>query len=461
VAIGLKRLKWLTLAGIVAFVATLDVLREALYPTLTTLAGRLLMDAFVLSGAIFLIGLLFAYLERQQLRLERQRVELLALHHAALDLGGELGLDALLQKIVDAARQLLGARYGALSVVDREGRIEEFVTSGVEPSLAEKIGPPPVGRGLLGHVLKDGQRLRIADVRSDPRATGFPAHHPVMTALLAVPIACGSPFRGNLYLADRLDGSEFTANDEETLVRFATQAANAIDGSYLHERLRALAIEEERLRLAREMHDGVAQILASVNARSQAIREHLRGGRTDEAIRLLDRLAADARSVHLEVREGILALRATASEGDGISNTLAAYLDDWSDQTGIGVEADLDRSIQFAPEREVQVLRIAQEALANVRKHSGAEKVRISFRNLSREAVLEIADDGRGFDPERPAMDGRPRFGLVTMRERAAAVDGSIDVAAAPGRGTVVRLTLPVGRGAGAAPRDERGRRSE
>lgn len=446
---NLARLKWLSVAGMVLFVAAIDLLRERMTPMLATLGGRIVLDAFVLSGGVFLLGMLFGYLERQQQRLERQSVELLALHHAALDLGGELGLDALLQKIVDAARQLLNARYGALSVIDRDGRIEEFVTSGIEPEARDRIGAPPVGKGLLGHVLHEGQRLRVANIHADHRSAGFPAHHPMMRTLLAVPISCRSPFLGNLYLSDRPDGAEFTESDEATLVRFATQAANAIDASHLHERLRALAIEEERLRLAREMHDGVAQILASVNARTQAVREHVRGDRRDEAIALLDRLAADARSVHAEVREGILALRATASEGDGISNTLAAYLEDWQDQTGIVVDATLDPEIRFAPEREVQVLRIAQEALANVRKHSGAERVRISFRSEAKEANLEIADDGRGFDPERPSSsDGRPHFGLVTMRERAQAVDGTIEIAAGPGRGTTVRLTLPIGRGA-------------
>jgi signal transduction histidine kinase len=446
---NLARLKWLSIGGMVLFVAALDLLRERMNPMLATLGGRLVLDAFVFSGGVFLLGLLFGHLERQQQRLERQSVELLALHHAALDLGGELGLDSLLQKIVDAARQLLQARYGALSVIDRDGKIEEFVVSGLDPADRDRIGAPPVGKGLLGHVLHEGQRLRVANMQSDARSAGFPAHHPMMRTLLAVPISCRSPFRGNLYLADRLDGGEFTESDEGTLVRFATQAANAIDASDLHARLRTLAIEEERLRLAREMHDGVAQILASVNARAQAIREHVRAARPDEAIQLLERLAADARSVHAEVREGILALRATASEGDGISNTLAAYLEDWQDQTGIAVESDLDPAVRFAPEREVQVLRIAQEALANVRKHSGAERVRISFRNEARQACLEIADDGRGFNPVQPAsIDGRPHFGLVTMRERAQSVDGTIEIEAAPGRGTRVRLTLPVGRGA-------------
>ncbi|HEX9800944.1 MAG TPA: GAF domain-containing sensor histidine kinase [Thermoanaerobaculia bacterium] len=441
-----SRLKWYSFLGLVLFVLALDGIRTALYPIQFDTGGRLLLDGFVLTGGIFLLGLLFAFLERQEARLERQRAELLALHHAAIDLGGELGLAPLLQKIVDGAHDLVATRYGALSVIDRAGRIEAFVTAGISEEQRVRLGDPPVGRGLLGVTLHHGKHLRLVDLASDPRSAGFPAHHPKMSSLLAVPIACRSPFRGNLYLADKLDGEPFDESDEATLVRFATQAANAIDAVHLHEQLRAVAIEEERLRLAREMHDGVAQILASVNARAQAIREHLRAGRAEDAIQLLERLAADARSVHAEVREGILALRSSSST-DGIATALKDYLEEWQDQTGIAVDSELEPAVRFLPEREVQVLRIVQEALANVRKHAGASRVQVKLTQLEKEATLEVADDGRGFDAAAPPHDGRPRFGLVTMRERAQAVEGELEIETVPERGTRVRLRVPVGRG--------------
>lgn len=441
-----SRLKWYSFLGLVLFVLALDAVRTALYPTQLDNGGRLLLDGFVLTGGIFLLGLLFAFLERQESRLEQQNAELLALHHAALDLGGELGLAALLQKIVDRARELVGTRYGAMSVIDRDGRIEAFVSTGIDEEVRQRIGDPPVGKGLLGIPIRESRSLRVSDLQGDDRLAGFPDHHPKMTSLLAVPITCRSPFRGNLYLADRNDGVPFDETDEATLVRFATQAANAIDAVQLHERLRAVAVEEERLRLAREMHDGVAQILASVNAQAQAVREHVRAGRSEDAILLLNKLAADARNVHAEVREGILALRSTSST-EGISYALRDYLDDWQDQTGIVVESELDEEIRFRPEREVQVLRIAQEALANVRKHSGAASVRVRFALDEDAATLEVVDDGHGFDLTQPAQDGRPHFGLLTMRERAQSVEGELEIDAAPTRGTRIRLRLPVGRG--------------
>src|SRR5207248_3542966 len=117
-----------------------------------------------------------------------QNGELLALHEAGLDVAGELGLDQVLQKVVDHATDLLQARYGALSVPHPAGGIEAFITCGITPEERALIGPPPVGHGLLSVVLEEGQRLRLPDLTKERRSIGFPAHHPPMHSLLAVPI---------------------------------------------------------------------------------------------------------------------------------------------------------------------------------------------------------------------------------------------------------------------------------
>ena len=119
-----------------------------------------------------------------------------------------------------------------------------------------------------------------------------------MRSLLAVPIQCKGPFRGNLYLSERTDGAPFSREDEETLARFAVQAAVAIDNAHLHRRVRDLAASEERLRLAHEMHDGLAQVLAYVNTKAQAVQGFLRHGKSQEASDQLNQLAAAAREVY-------------------------------------------------------------------------------------------------------------------------------------------------------------------
>lgn len=374
--------------------------------------------------------------------------EFLALHRAALDLYGQtdLSLDAVLQRVVDQARTLLGARYGALSVLDGPaGPIRVFVTSGLSPALREHIGAPPIGRGLLGVPLREGQSLRVNDMAADPRAVGFPPNHPPMNSLLAVPVVCRSRYHGNLYLCDRLgDDPAWRPADEETLLRYATLAGVAIDSSDVHEQLAVLAVAEERVRIAREMHDGMAQVLAYVNTKAQAVREFLKRGAVDRASEQLDQLAEAARAVATDVREGILALRTELSPDLRFTAAVRQFVQGWERQGGIRAELDLPTDVGLTLSAELQALRIVQEALSNIRKHSGATCAWVRARPVGIDrVVIEIRDDGHGFDPDRLSRADIPRFGLAIMKERALSIGATLTLDSSPGHGTSVILDAP------------------
>src|SRR5712692_5228512 len=182
----LKRLRWIAVAAPLMIVIALEVIRAATAGEVP-LQTRLVLDAVVVVAfAIFGVVMVRAIGDINE-QLKRQNRELLALHSAGLDVAAELSLDAVLKKVVDQARNLVGAKYGALSVVEEDGRIKSFVTSGITTEEREAIGPPPVGHGVLGVVLHAGQRLRLTDIASHPRSVGFPPNHPPMTTLLAVP----------------------------------------------------------------------------------------------------------------------------------------------------------------------------------------------------------------------------------------------------------------------------------
>lgn len=439
----LRRLKWITVLAALAFIVVLEFVRRALHPFLPDWEGKLLMSAAVFTGALFFFGALFMVLERMQGRLERQNRELLALHEAAADISGELALDTILQRVVDQARLLVDARYGALSVIDDTNRIESFVTSGLSDEERARIGDPPVGHGLLGVVLHEGHRLRTPDIRKDPRSVGFPPHHPPMHSLLAVPILCKGPFRGNLYLAEKVETHEFTAEDEASLVRFAATAAVAIDNAYLHRQLNTLAVAQERLRIAHEMHDGLAQVLAYVNTKAQVVKEYLKTGRPEEAGKHLDQLAGAAREIYSDVRESIIGLRSAAVPDRSITETLRAYVDTWGTQNGVACRVHANGMPRLASGTELQLLRIVQESLANVRKHSNARKVDITLEEVAHRLRVTIEDDGAGFVPGELGRSEFPRFGLATMRERAETIGGSFRLDSAPGEGTRVTVELP------------------
>jgi signal transduction histidine kinase len=140
----------------------------------------------------------------------------------------DLSLPVVLRRIVEVARDLLGARYAALGVVGRDGQLEQFVHAGIADDLVAEIGELPRGRGILGLLISDPVPIRLAALASHPASTGFPAGHPPMGAFLGVPIRAGEEVFGNLYLTERSRGGEFTAEDEELAIALAAAAGGAI-----------------------------------------------------------------------------------------------------------------------------------------------------------------------------------------------------------------------------------------
>ncbi|MFL5931537.1 MAG: GAF domain-containing protein [Gaiellaceae bacterium] len=159
-----------------------------------------------------------------------------ALVDAGIALSSELSLDALLQRLVETAAGLTGARYAALGVIDESGRgLEKFLTTGIDPEAHAAIGDLPTGRGILGVLIRDARPLLLEDIAQDPRSVGFPPNHPPMKSFLGVPILQRGVAFGNLYLSEKDGGGPFTEDDLELTKLLAAQAAVAIDNARLYE----------------------------------------------------------------------------------------------------------------------------------------------------------------------------------------------------------------------------------
>lgn len=155
---------------------------------------------------------------------------------AGIALSSELSLDALLQRIVETAAELTGARYAALGVIDKSGQsLERFLTTGIDTETRAAIGELPRGRGILGVLIREARTLRLHDIADDPRSVGFPRHHPAMRTFLGVPILLRGVAYGNLYLTEKEGGADFTEEDEELTQLLAAQAAVAIENARLYE----------------------------------------------------------------------------------------------------------------------------------------------------------------------------------------------------------------------------------
>ncbi|HXA15614.1 MAG TPA: GAF domain-containing sensor histidine kinase [Thermoanaerobaculia bacterium] len=439
----LRQLRWLAIVAPIVVVALLELARVTTIGV-TSIGSRIVLDGLVAAALVIVSTYMVRAVGRMQHRLERHNQELLALHGAGLDVTAELSLDVVLNKVVDRARTLVGSRYGALSVVNADGSIQTFITAGVAPDERARIGPPPVGHGLLGVVLNEGERLRLPDIGKDPRSYGFPPNHPVMHSLLAVPISCKGPFVGNLYLSEKEGGGEFTPGDEETLERFAVQAAIAIDNAHLHRQVADLAVAQERLRIAHEMHDGIAQVLGYVNTKVQAAIEYLRQEKKEEGLVQLRELAAAAREAYGDVREAIVDLRTLPGPARAFDDVLREYIDRWKEQSGVDARLVIEGDLVVPNGIELQLVRIIQESLTNVRKHAKATMAMIEVRRHDGKLLITVSDDGAGFAQAGLSRRVFPRFGLSTMRERAESIGGTFSIESTPGGGTVVSVEVPM-----------------
>jgi signal transduction histidine kinase len=170
------------------------------------------------------------------------RERLRALLNAVVTIGSDLDLRSMLQRIVVAGCELVGARYGALGVIGPDRRLSDFITHGIDPELHAAIGGLPHGRGVLGLIITDPAPVRMHDITQHPQSYGFPPHHPPMHSFLGVPIRVRDKVYGNLYLAEKQASADFTEDDQEIVIALAAAAGVAIDNA----RLFAVAQRRER-----------------------------------------------------------------------------------------------------------------------------------------------------------------------------------------------------------------------
>ena len=266
----------------------------------------------------------------------------------------------------------------------------------------------------------------------------------LLQAVLAAPVQRGATSIGTLVVGARTPRA-YGVSAVETMASLASQAAIAIENDRLMGQLRELAVRSERERIAREMHDGLAQVLGYVNTKSQAVEELLAAGRVDAARTQLRELAAAARSVYVDVREAILGLTSPIAPERGLVGAVEEYARRFSEASKLVVVVDASdaaHDVRLTPEVQAQTFRILQEALTNVRKHAAAHRVRVSLEVADDQLRVRVEDDGRG-SPRPTTPGGWPRYGLTSMRERAAGMGGSIELLP-QSHGTRVELLVPL-----------------
>ncbi|MGW3115997.1 GAF domain-containing sensor histidine kinase [Streptomyces sp. NPDC001107] len=376
------------------------------------------------------------------------RSGLTAVSSALLAMSRHLEVRDVLKTIVASARELLDAQYAALGVPDDHGGFAQFVVDGVSEAQWKAIGPLPRQHGILAAMLQEAKIERLADVRKDPRFEGWPSAHPDMSDFLGLPIRDGDEVIGALFLANKNcpkpEGScGFTEEDEDLLAILAQHAAIALTNARLYERSRELTIAEERSRLAHELHDAVSQKLFSLRLTAQAAAA-LVDRDPSRAKGELQQVAALAAEAADELRAAVVELRPAALDEDGLVATLRTQIQvlDRAHTARVTFDSSGVRALPAA--QEEAVLRVAQEALHNALRHSGAQHVDVTLARREGGTVLRVTDDGSGFDPKSIRRAGR-HLGLVSMRDRASGVGGVLTVESAPGKGTTIEMEVPGG----------------
>jgi signal transduction histidine kinase len=365
-----------------------------------------------------------------------------AVSDAVLAVAAQQSVEDVLQQLVDRARELAGARYAALGTPDGEGGFTRFLVAGMSDELIAAMGPLPRTHGMLGAMLETAEPFLTIDIHEHPRFRGWwPAEHPDMRSFLGVPIVTPDGVIGAFYLTEKEGGGGFDAADQELIELLAAHAAIAITNAGLYERSRELSMLAERNRLALELHDAVSQKLFSLVLTAEAAGTQL--DRDGEAARAhVARAQVLAREALEELRSLILELRPPELERDGLCGALRKHVDVLRRLHRVRIDVDVDDAVGGDGPRDGEVLRVAQEALQNAVRHAAAQRVGLRLGRHEGRLVLEVADDGTGFDPADPGLRSR-RLGLTSMEERARRLGGRLEIRSAPGAGTTVRLEAP------------------
>jgi signal transduction histidine kinase len=360
---------------------------------------------------------------------------LFSLHRVAQALPASLDLDEALDSTMGRLADLFDYDAAALLVLDEtDGAWVAARRDGVRlpPRLHTTELPRPMQRALA---------LRTLVYEPNLLAHGGPGLAPRLTSgMYAVLPARGSII--GLLAVEHGAPDRYSDRDLELLTGFVEPAALAVDNARWFGRLRTVGAEEERNRIARDLHDRIGQSLAYLAFELDRIVKV--GDRDDDVRPSLGRLREDVRTVIREVRDTLYDLRTDVSDDQGFLATLELFVGRVKERAGFAVTMRTDERIRLPLPQERELFRIAQEAIVNVERHADATHLTVTWRSDSRGALLEVADDGTGFPVGRAGrLDS---YGLLGMRERAASIGATLDVESSPGHGTRVRCSLPAGR---------------
>ena len=365
----------------------------------------------------------------------RQRLtEIESIQRMTTALLQKLTLEQVLDIVHREACQLTNAKGCALFSVMDDDWLETVHSGGVLQPPAKRM---PVEGTLNGRVLLTGEPLLLNEAEG-LRQTSHPI--PNLESLLIIPMTLKGSIVGTLDVADKPGG--FTEDDVRILSLFADGAAIAIESARLYQQAEQLAVVEERQRLARELHDSVTQALYSVTLYAEATQMAMSAGKLDVAAENVQELHQMAREAMVDMRMLIFELHPPVLEEEGLVAALQSRLAAVEARAGLLTEIKVEGERRLSLALEEELFWIALEAFNNVVKHAGAQRIEVSLQFGDKSVLMEIRDDGQGFDAGEAGQTGG--MGLHGMEERVARIRGTLTITSALGEGTTVRVEAAV-----------------
>ncbi len=410
----------------------------------TPSADSAIIDAFRWSGVLLLVGVVAGYGRRISGEADRQhsialgRMNRLAdanallfnLHRIAQTLPASLNQDEALDSTIARLRSLVSFDSAAILTLDESDGswiVARRQAMAIGQLLDSSEIPGPVHQAISSHSV----------VVIDDLAVDGPGFNPGSRSAAYAPLMARGALIGVLCLEAR-DDHHFGERDVEVLRRYAEPAALAIDNARWFARLRSVGADEERTRIARDLHDRIGQSLAYLGFEVDRVIRRDENG--EPVTSMLQQLNTDLRGVTGEVRETLYDLRTSVGDEKDFATTIEEFAARVALRSSIDIELDCDGADRLPILQERELWRIAQESLINIERHAQASLVEIKWRSDGTNALLSISDDGVGFPVGKAGR--QDSYGLLGMRERASSIGATLELISSPGEGTTVRCFL-------------------
>jgi signal transduction histidine kinase len=349
----------------------------------------------------------------------------------------DLDLQTTLETIVTTAVNLVEAKYGALGVVSNKGGLQDFFHYGMPENQVKMISHTPEGRGVLGVLVQYPEPIRLTDLSKHPASFGFPENHPPMKTFLGVPVRVRGVVFGNLYLTEKKGGAEFTPEDEELAVGLAVAAGLAIENARLFSKTQAIAVYEDRERIARDLHDLVIQQLFATGMTLESLAR--RDPDSPEA-KKISQAVDDLDHTIKQIRQSIYALTTPENEGVSLRRRVMHEVEGFTVLLGTTPSITFEGPVDsMASDREInQVVAALRELLSNAVRHAQATSVSVVLQIVEDHLALTVSDNGVGI-PETVS-----RSGLENLRKRAESLGGSFETSRRFPTGTQAQWKIPL-----------------